>query len=557
MASSENKTERVAYFTMEIGLESEMSTYSGGLGILAGDVVRSFADLETPAVCITQLNRKGYCKQKLNDEGDQIDSPDEWNHEKFLEKLPVRASVQVEGREVKVSAWRRYIEGDEGFTVPVIFLDTNLEENDERDRRITDRLYGGGQRYRLAQEIVLGIGGARILKELGYRIRKYHMNEGHSALLTLELLKEHDMNHDPVRELCAFTTHTPVAGGHDEFSYDLVKEVLGDLVPLETLKKLSSEDCLHMTILALNLSGYHNAVSKRHEEVSGDIFPDHSFDSITNGVHVPTWTSESFEEVYDEHLPGWRSNPSKLRHATRVPGPKLWEAHQKEKGKLIDLVNERKDIGMSEDILTLGFARRAAPYKRADLMFYDIEKLTKISEEAGDFQAIFAGISHPKVESGKELIREIYQYAEELRDRIKIAYLEDYDMNMGKIMTSGSDVWLNNPDRPREACGTSGMKAALNGVPQLATLDGWWIEGHLEGKTGWSIGPSPRQDGEEYSDEEDAKNLYNKLENSVIPKFYEDRDGWIELMRNSISFNGAHFSSRRMVQEYISNAYSG
>lgn len=555
MENSKSKSKKVAYFTMEIGLENEMPTYSGGLGVLAGDVVRSFADLKVPSVCVTPLNRRGYCKQELDDQGNQIDSPDDWNHEKFLTKLKAEANVKVEGREVKVEAWQKKVEGNDGFDVPVIFLDTNLEENEKKDRKITDRLYSGDDKHRLAQEIVLGIGGFRILKDLGYEVEKYHMNEGHSALLTLDLLKEHDMERDPVRESCVFTTHTPVSGGHDKFPYEMVEEVLGDFVPLETLKDLTTDEHLHMTILALNLSGYSNAVSKRHEEVSEKMFPKYSFDSITNGVHIPTWTSESFEKIYDKHIPEWRKNPSRLRHIKRAPNQEIRKAHQNEKEKLINLVNQRQEAEFSEDILTLGFARRAVPYKRADLLFYDIDRLRELSKIGKGLQAVFAGTAHPQVKRGKNLIKKIHQYAEELEEDIKIAYLEDYDMELGKRMTTGSDVWLNNPERPREACGTSGMKAALNGVPQLATLDGWWIEGYLEGKTGWAIGPKPKEDPVENSDEEDANDLYRKLEKSVLPKFYKDPDGWNEIMSNSIAYNGAHFSSRRMVKEYISNAY--
>ncbi|KXB07170.1 hypothetical protein AKJ51_01890 [candidate division MSBL1 archaeon SCGC-AAA382A20] len=554
MKSFNTNEGKIAYFTMEIGLNPQMNTYSGGLGILSGDVIRSFADLEVPAVGVTQLNDRGYCKQILDEEGNQVYSEDVWNPEDYLERLSVKTSVEIEGKKVDVGAWQEEAESEGGFSVPVLFLDTNLEGNPEEHQNITSCLYRGDQKRRLKQEIVLGIGGARILKELDYEIRKYHMNESHSSLLTLELLKRYDMNRESVRDRCVFTTHTPESSGHDRFSYDLVKEVLGEFIPIKTLKDLSREEDLHMTLLALNLSGYANAVSKRHEEVTKEMFPGFPIDSITNGVHSSYWTSDSFKKLYDEYIPGWRKDHYKLKYAVRIPGEKIWKAHLDEKEKLIDYVNKKSDVEMNERVFTIGFARRATPYKRADLIFQNPDQLVKIDKEVGDFQIIFAGKPHPEGEESKKMIKKIKGHINDLKDNIEMTYLEDYDMGKAALMTSGADLWLNNPERGREACGTSGMKAACNGIPQLSTLDGWWIEGYIEDVTGWKIGSELGEKQENDRDVE-ANELYEKLTDKIIPTFYSQKKKWTQIMRNTIAHNASFFNAHRMVREYILNAF--
>ncbi len=557
-----NEGGHVAYFTMEIGLESEMKTYSGGLGVLAGDTVRSYADLDVPAVAVTQLNDLGYCKQELGDDGSQISSPDEWDVSEYLDPLDVEASVHIDGRDVTVTAWEYTVESPQGGTVPVVFLDTNVEDNDDRAREITRRLYGPGTgpRRRVAQELVLGVGGVRVLDELGYQVDTYHLNEGHASFLTLELLKRHEMDPEPVREQCAFTTHTPVPGGHDEFDYGLVGEMMGEYVPVETLQEYGGEEQLHMTKLALNLSHYANAVAKKHEKVSREMFPGYEIDSITNGVHLPTWVSDSFRDLFDEYTPGWRTDPYKLRHATLIPEDEIWEAHQEEKAEFCEYVEDRTGVEMDPEVLTIGFARRAATYKRMNLLFRDISRLRYLASEVGDLQFVFAGKAYPGDVGGEDLIREVFHQAEELSDVMTIVYLEDYDMNMGARLTSGVDVWLNNPRRPYEACGTSGMKCAYNGIPQLSTLDGWWLEGHIEGVTGWKIGPRPGKSWLEDMDPDeedhlDVHDMYNQLENEVIPTYYQNRDEWGKIMRNAIAFNGPYYHTGRMVGEYLQDAY--
>jgi len=551
---------RIAYFSMEIGLDSRIPTYSGGLGILAGDTLRSFADLKVPVVAVTLLHGKGYFYQKLDATGSQTELPIQWTPSDFLELLPDKITVEIENRTVTVQAWQYNLKSvDENYFVPILFLDTDIPANTDYDRTLTDYLYGGDDKYRLAQEVVLGLGGVRMFRKLGYTdIKKYHMNEGHASLLVLELLRENKRNEermfnfDVVRNLCVFTTHTPVPAGHDKFSYDLVRNTLGDFFPLDVLKTLGGEENFNMTLLALNLSEYINGVAKKHGEISREMFPGYPIDSITNGVHPYTWASESFRKLYNKHIPGWTKDPFTLRHIISIPETEMWNAHMEAKKKLIDYINKESNAGMDYETFTIGFARRASTYKRAGLLFFDVARLIDISRKTGKIQIVFAGKAHPKDIPGKELIKRIFEYIHKIKNDIKIVYLENYDMELGKMVTSGVNLWLNTPLRPKEASGTSGMKASLNGVPNFSILDGWWIEGCIEGVTGWSIGGKSI---EENSIEKDAQDLYKKLENIIIPMFYRDREQWLNIMRYCVAFNASFFNTHRMVHEYVLNAY--
>jgi len=551
---------RIAYFSMEIGLDSRIPTYSGGLGILAGDTLRSFADLKVPVVAVTLLHGKGYFYQKLDATGSQTELPIQWTPSDFLELLPDKITVEIENRTVTVQAWQYNLKSvDENYFIPILFLDTDIPANTDYDRTLTDYLYGGDDKYRLAQEVVLGLGGVRMFRKLGYTdIKKYHMNEGHASLLILELLRENKRNEermfnfDVVRNLCVFTTHTPVPAGHDKFSYDLVRNTLGDFFPLDVLKTLGGEENFNMTLLALNLSEYINGVAKKHGEISREMFPGYPIDSITNGVHPYTWASESFRKLYNKHIPGWTKDPFTLRHIISIPETEMWNAHMEAKKKLIDYINKESNAGMDYETFTIGFARRASTYKRAGLLFFDVARLIDISRKTGKIQIVFAGKAHPKDIPGKELIKRIFEYIHKIKNDIKIVYLENYDMELGKMVTSGVNLWLNTPLRPKEASGTSGMKASLNGVPNFSILDGWWIEGCIEGVTGWSIGGKSI---EENSIEKDAQDLYKKLENIIIPMFYRDREQWLNIMRYCVAFNASFFNTHRMVHEYVLNAY--
>ena len=557
----------IAYFSMEIALEPGMPTYSGGLGILAGDTLRSAADLKLPLIAVTLLYRQGYFYQRLDASGWQGEEPVQWVVADFCNAVPEKVSVTIEGRTVQLRAWKYEVKGISGTTVPVYLLDSDLPENNPWDRTLTDVLYGGDQRYRLAQEVILGIGGVRMLRALGYHgIERFHMNEGHSSLLTLELLNEEraqagrssitlaDM--EGVRKKCVFTTHTPVTAGHDQFPMDLVDRVMGYHEVFVTLKEIfCCEGLLNLTFIALNLSEYVNGVAKKHGEVSRLMFAGYHIDAITNGVHAAAWTSEPFQKLYDRYIAGWRLDNFSLRYALNIPKEEIWDAHTEAKKELLRYVNRHTNIGMDVDLFTIGFARRAAAYKRWDLLFTDLDRLKKIAQRTGPLQIIYAGKAHPRDPKGKELIQRIIQMRELLKMDLKIAYLENYDMEIGKLITSGVDLWLNTPQPPLEASGTSGMKAAFNGVPSFSILDGWWLEGHIEGVTGWSIGEKARGKDEGQDSMKDAVSLYQKLDEGILPLFYNHRDQFVEVMRHAITINGSFFNTQRMVQQYVLSAY--
>ncbi|MBI1995425.1 MAG: alpha-glucan family phosphorylase [Deltaproteobacteria bacterium] len=556
----------IAYFSMEIGLITDMPTYSGGLGVLAGDTIRAAADLKVPMVAVTLLHRKGYFYQRLDSTGWQIEEPVDWAVNDFLVELPQRTSVTIEGRTVFLRAWKYDIAGPGDFFVPVYFLDSDLPDNSEWDRTLTHYLYGGDLHYRLCQEVILGIGGVRILRALGHQaIERYHMNEGHSSLLALELLDEEAARAgrqtpvrediEAVRQKCVFTTHTPVAAGHDQFPMSLVNQIVGRREVEEMRDVFCCGDLLNMTYLGLNLSHYVNGVAKKHGEIARHLFAGYNIDAITNGIHAATWAAEPFSQIYDHYIPGWRLDNFSLRYAMSVPKQEIWLAHAQTKKSLIQLVNQETNAGMDVDILTLGFARRSATYKRADLLFAGMERLKAMAGKSGGLQIVFAGKAHPQDTAGKELIKRIFSAKGLLGDSVKIAYLENYNMEMGKMMTAGADVWLNTPQPPMEASGTSGMKAAVNGVPSLSVLDGWWIEGCIEGVTGWAIGPAGETAVAGDGHERDAESLYEKLEQVVMPLFYRDRSGFIDVMRLAIALNGSFFNTHRMLQQYVLKAY--
>ncbi len=549
------KGQKIAYFSMEIGLRNEIPTYSGGLGVLAGDTIRSAADLNIPLVAVTLVSNKGYFRQSLDAFGTQTELTEEWDPSNFMNRLEQKVSVKIQDREVKIQAWHYDCKSLTCGCIPIIFLDTNVEGNSWEDRRITDFLYGGDHTYRLKQEIVLGIGGVRILDALGFKVRKYHMNEGHSSLLALELLKRNDQECSKVKELCIFTTHTPVEAGHDKFDYGLVKDLIRDENDVNTLRSLGGADRFNTSLFALNLSNYVNGVTKRHSRVSCELFPGYSIQAITNGVHSYTWTCPYFRQLFDQYLPGWANEPELLVRVGGIPDDKIWEARRNAKKALIDEVNERTGAGMDYETLTIGFARRMTAYKRATLILSDIERLRKVNRR-GKIQLIFAGKAHPHDEVGKQLIRDIFKSIESLRNEIKIVFLGNYDMDLAAKMVSGVDIWLNTPTRPFEASGTSGMKAAHNGVVNFSVLDGWWIEGWIEGVTGWSIGPQP----EEHLTGEEARlaeldDLYNKLYYIIVPMYYERKDEWLKLMNNSIGMVAYYFNSHRMMRRYVTHAY--
>jgi starch phosphorylase len=557
---------KIAYFSMEIGLRDEIPTFSGGLGILAGDTVKSAADLNLPFIAITLISRKGYFRQQIDDKGHQIEHPAEWKPSKLMKRATEKVSVSIEDREVLVQAWIYFVESPRGGVVPVIYLDTDVDGNSPEDRALTDQLYGGAESYRIKQEVVLGIGGVRMLRALGFQVKKYHMNEGHAAFLTLELLhefkkdieavwdEEHIWDTESVKDLCVFTTHTPVEAGHDKFTYELFREVLRNYFPENIMKKLAGDKNVNMTLLGFNLSNFVNGVAKKHGEVSQSMFPGYQINAITNGVHSYTWTCSSMKKIFDKYLPGWANEPEIFVRVGAIPDEELWKAHQEAKKDLIDYVNSTSDTDMDNETLTIGFARRATAYKRADLLFSDLKRLEKIG--TGKIQIIYAGKAHPKDEVGKQLIEKIFSYREKFKGKIKIVFLQNYNMETALKLVSGVDIWLNTPLRPLEASGTSGMKATHNGVMNFSVLDGWWIEGHIEGFTGWSIGPAPTEIAPDNNmNKIDADDLYNKLGKTIIPLYYNDRKTWIRMMQNAIGKNAYYFNTHRMMRRYVTEAY--
>ena len=550
----------VAYFSMEIAIQPAMPTYSGGLGVLAGDTLRSAADLSVPLVAFSLAHRKGYFQQHLDNSGDQTEEIQPWNPADFCTEEPVRVTVSIEDRVVTVRAWRYDLQGRSGHVVPIYLLDTDLDENSGWDRALTDHLYGGDTNYRLQQEIVLGMGGARMAAALGLHLNVHHMNEGHAALLTLSLLESQmgggplgvvsDSDIESVRQRCVFTTHTPVPAGHDRFSMEQVVRILGGerSARLEQLRCFE-DGLLNMTLLALRLSRYANAVAMQHGKVSREMFPGFAIDSITNGVHASTWMCEPIQQMLDTHLPAWRRDNLYLRNAIEIPEQEILHAHARAKETLLSEVASRAGLVLNPNVLTLGFARRAATYKRASLLLKEPERLLEIATKAGGLQILYAGKAHPQDGPGKALIHHVIETAGKLsNEMLRIVYLENYAWDLGALLTAGVDVWVNTPRRPYEASGTSGMKAAMNGVPSLSILDGWWIEGCIEGFTGWAI-----EDGAD--DDVEAQSLYGKLENAVAPLYLESKEHWARLMRTTLAFNGSYFNTNRMVKQYTRNSY--
>src|ERR1700736_1551394 len=586
------KDRLVAYFSMEIALENSMPCYSGGLGVLAGDTIRAAADVRLPMVAVSLLYRKGFFSQRLAEDGTQTEESVEWRVEDFLEEEEARVTVPLENRRVELRAWRYTVKGVRGFEVPVYFLDADLASNAEADRNLTGSLYGGDAYYRLCQEVLLGIGGVRMLRALGHvELTRYHMNEGHAALLSLELLGEETEKAgrtsivgediEKVRGKCIFTTHTPVPAGHDRFPMEYLTRVFPDQNGFLDLKDASAADLLkrvlqaqqafpdlqeaaragaslNMTYLALSLSTYVNGVAKLHGETSRKMFPQVPIEAITNGVHAATWASPAFKELFDRCIPSWREDNYSLRGALGLPPEEVWSSHLIAKHELFEAVRKKTGLSFELDVFTIGFARRATGYKRADLILSDLDRLRQIAKSAGKFQIVYAGKAHPNDAGGKDIIRHIFQAKKALRKAVPVVFLDDYNMEIGGKITSGVDLWLNTPQYPLEASGTSGMKAALNGIPSLRILDGWWAEGHVQGVTGWSI--AEPHHGEPASDvpvdnAADAENLYSKLEAAIIPAFYEDRKRYISIMQHAISVNGSFFNTQRMVQQYVVDAY--
>ncbi|MFP4401722.1 MAG: alpha-glucan family phosphorylase [Candidatus Nanoarchaeia archaeon] len=535
-----------AYFSAEIGLNNQIKTYSGGLGILAGDTIKAMADLSHPTCAVTLLYKHGFFKQKINEENIQVELADCWEYEKLLTKLDTQIIVNIYGQDVIVEVWKYEYEGVSGHKVPIYFLDTNHESNSEFAQSLTHHLYVGD---RIAQEIVLGIGGVRVLEALEHPINIYHMNEGHSAFLTLELYKRYGKlngvwNNKQVQEHCVFTTHTPIPAGHDHFEYHKVEEALKgeeDILPLN-LRELAGSEIFNTTQLAMTLSKATNAVSQKHKDVTKEMFPGFEIMGITNGIHAPTWVHPKMAQLFDKYSSTWRYNSTDLKDMFKIPNSQLYSTHQEIKDELIEYVNEKTftPVTLKKDVLTIGFARRFIEYKDAELIFYNMGNLIKLGTQV---QFIFAGKAHMNDTQGKEIMQRIIQHAKDLKDHVSIAFMEDYGIDVTKKMVSGCDMWLNTPIPPNEASGTSGMKAAVNGCLHFSRIDGWAIESFKMNGGGFPM--------YEYAD------FITALRYKIIPMFYDsNKSSWVGEMKLSIANSGSFFNTHRMVKEYIEYSYN-
>lgn len=546
---------------MEIAIDPAIPTYSGGLGVLAGDTIRAAADLGVPMVAVTLLHRKGYVRQTLSEHGEQIESPEHWIPEQLLTRCQPIVDVPVKDRVIRVQAWKRREVGVTGHVVPILFLDTDVEENSAEDRRITDSLYGGDNGLRLMQELVLGVGGGRMLRALGYPPETiHHMNEGHAAFLLLDKIPGDGYNTEgqleELRQRTVFTTHTPVPAGHDVFTVDHVNAVLAP----EHLQKAATvfhDGYLNMTRLAMRYAGTVNAVSRKHMDVTKSMFPESEVLGITNGVHAVRWTSPPFARLFDKYVPGWRQRSEQLRQVTLVPVEEIQEAHRDARNTFLKAIEAKVGMPFGGAGIVIGFARRATEYKRPLLIFNDLPRLQRMAEKFGPINLIFAGKAHPRDDWGKQLIRAVHELGSKGGDLVRVAFLPNYEVGLAAQMVAGVDMWLNTPRAPLEASGTSGMKCALNGVPSLSIADGWWLEGGIDGVTGWVVRSSLNEGGVPpmEQDHADADALYHKLEENVLPTFFHNPAAWGEVMRNSISLNGSFFNTHRMVDQYRVMAY--
>lgn len=534
---------RIAYLSLEIALDKKFSTYAGGLGVLAGDFLRSAADLKLPFVGLSLLNKNGYFRQKISQSGQQIASleSNDLTNSPLIKKLPETVKIFIGSEEISVGVWQYLINQE----LPVYLLDTDLPENKAAWRNLTSQLYGGNSIYRLQQEIVLGRGGVKILRALGYEIEKFHINEGHGIFAAIELFlamagQDEIKKRAELSRKLVFTNHTTVRAGQDIFPLATVLTYQPDF-PANFTNLMGSQE-VNLTQLAIALAGQINGVSKNHKKILAQEYPAAAVDYITNGVHAAFWSAPEFTALYNKYLPNWQFKNSLLKKAKRIPLIALAEAHRCAKQRLLDYVFEQTGISLDLKIFTLVFARRFTAYKQPLLLLGDLDRLLKLNQR-WPLQIIYAGKAHPEDLAGQKMIESIYQFKEKYNQQIKIVFLENYNITLAQLLTAGADLWLNNPLPPNEACGTSGMKASLNGVPQLSSPDGWWLEAYRKNKNGWLIKHSQ------------AADLYQILETEILPLYYKPTPGWNKIMRTTISTNAPIYNSERMVKEYWRKSY--
>jgi len=545
-----SKIPSVAYFSMEIGLIDEIKGYAGGLGILAGDTLKTAADMGLNYVGVSILYKKGYFKQVLTESGEQIEAPDEWDFEKYLFNTGKKIKINLKNEEIVVEVWKYEIISGQN-RVPVFFLNTDIPENTQENRFISYNLYTPYHNTRMKQELVIGIGGVKALIELGYPIfDNYHLNESHAAFVIIEL--ENILgSRELAKQKIVFTTHTPEEHGHKKYS----REELEAILPENYFRKIEVEfedNLIHLTKFCLRNSKYRNGVSKRHGEISSKMFPQYEIDYITNGIHVSSWAGKATQEVFDEYVLDWKVFPEALVKVKEIPVDKILEMHQKNKKDLIEYIESRYGLKLDLYTMTIGFARRVDLYKRSGFIFSKMSILQKIADDFGGLQIILSGKAYFNYGPSEEKIARLFSMSKKDWGNLKILYLEDYGIQVSKMLVQGCDLWLNNPIKPKEASGTSGMKAALNGVPSLSTIDGWWVEGWRENLTGWAIGvPEIDQTDEEI----ELFDLYKKLERDILPIYYNDKLTWGKICANTISYNASYFNTHRMLTEYIEKGY--
>ncbi len=536
---------------MEIGLEDGIKQYAGGLGILAGDTLKAAADSKYPMIGVTLLYKKGYFRQMLSENAEQLEIADEWDYTKFLENTGKLIDVPFYQSFAKAEIWVYKVKGFSGFEVPVIFLNFDLPQNRDSEKFISYNLYTNYSETRFRQEIGLGIGGVKALEALGYKVNKYHLNESHAAFAILEARKMTGSK-ELAKSKIVFTTHTPAEHGHIQYGKNFIEEIMAQEYSKLLLDDYE-EDRIHLTKFCLENCSYANAVSQRHGQVSRKMFPEKNIHSITNGIHTRTWAAKATTEVLDKYLTGWKGDPSVLRGATAIPDEEIFNMHKKNKRELFEYIKAKNSIELDESKFSIGFARRVDGYKRSGFIFTDIEILKYLAEKFGGIYVFLSGKAYFDYGPAEDLIRQFIKHSKEDLGALKVIYLEDYGMQISQLMIQGCDIWLNNPKKPLEASGTSGMKAALNGVPSFSTIDGWWVEGWKEGVTGWSIGS---EDMNQVQDTIELHDLYCKLEHTIMPTFYANQPEWIEIQKNAIAFNASYFNTDRMLREYIEQAYS-
>jgi starch phosphorylase len=546
-----------AIFVMEMGVDNRIQTYSGGLGILAADMAYSFADLDLPAVFVTLLYRGGYTLQKFDNETGQQDLENSWDYRTILSPLDEYCSVEIGSKSQKVGAWQYIVSGKRD--IRILFLDTDFPENEQAVRDATDKLYGGNASHRLVQEIVLGVGGYRILASMGEKVDIYHLNESHAAFAIVDLLKELK-SAELVMNRCVFTTHTPIPAGNDVFPLTQIKETFSGY-PWVNWEAESIDGTINLSRLASKYCGVTNAVSVKHRYVAEKILDHKTLEYVTNGVYHRRWVHTLLGSFYDDHMPGWKDSPALLARAQVLPPEKFAETHQAVKQQLVEAVGARsRVVGFDVNALTIGLAKRWTAYKRNNLILTDPARLINLGNEKGPVQIVIAGKAHPKDDNAKRMLLDALLATERVNGEtknIRIAMLENYDIDLAKVLVSGCDVWLNNPKRPLEACGTSGMKAAMNGVVNFSVYDGWWLEGGVDGVNGWGIGRKAEwSDFSEPRNKEDLDDIYLKLENTILPTYYGNRAKWWEMAKNSVATVGPLFNSYRMVNDYVTKVYT-